>query len=99
MKAANRKTTTGGKAANLMVRLDPGGKKLVQRVASLRGVSTSDYVRSVVLAHARRDLVEAERSVIALSAADQLAFWRALHEPVALTPAQRRLGRIMRGKE
>jgi len=86
------------KAANLMVRLDPRGKKLVQRVASLRGVSISDYVRSVVLTSAQRDLIEAERSVISLGPEDQLAFWKALNEPVELTPAQRRLGEVMRGK-
>ena len=99
MKATSRKVSTAGKSANLMIRLDRQGKKLVQQVALSRGVSTSDYVRSVVLANARRDLLEAERNVIALSAEDQLAFWRALNEPARLTPAQRRLGRIMRGKE
>jgi uncharacterized protein (DUF1778 family) len=92
------KAATAGKSANLMVRLDRNSKKLVQRVATLRGVSTSDYVRSVVLASARRDLLEAERNVIALDAAAQLAFWNALNEPVELTAAQRRLGEVMRGR-
>jgi uncharacterized protein (DUF1778 family) len=100
MKPAARKTRPKtAKAANLMVRLDRRSKTLVQRVALLRGVSTSDYVRSVVIANARRDLVESERSVISLSADEQLAFWRALNEAPELTAAQRRLGRIMRGEK
>ena len=88
-----------GKSANLMVRLDPSSKKLVQRVATLRGVSTSDYVRNMLVAGARRELMELERSTISLTAADQLAFWRALNEPVTLTAAQRRLGRLLQGRK
>jgi uncharacterized protein (DUF1778 family) len=99
MKAtARRAPQKTGKGDNLMVRLDRQSKTLVRRVASLRGVSTSDYVRSIVIAAARRDLIESERSVISLSAEEQLAFWRALNEVPTLTPAQRRLGKLMRGE-
>ena len=88
-----------GKSANLMIRLDPASKQLVKRVAALRGVSASDYVRNLVVAGARRESIELERSAILLEPADQLAFWRALHEPVALTASQRSLGKLMRGKK
>ena len=85
------------KSANLMVRLDPASRRLLMRVAALRGVTASDYVRNVLVLGARRELLELERSTIVPDPADQLAFWRALNEPVKLTPAQRRLGGLMRG--
>jgi len=37
-------------------------------------------------------------SVIELSAADQLAFWRVLEAPVKLTSEQKTLAKIMRGE-
>ena len=85
------------KSANLMIRLDPASKRMVKRVAALRGVSASDYVRNLIVAGARKEWVELERSTILLNPSDQLAFWRALNDPVSLTPAQRRLGRLMAG--
>jgi hypothetical protein len=36
-------------------------------------------------------------SVIVLTPEEQIAFWTALHDPVRLTKAQRRLGALMRG--
>lgn len=87
------------KSANMMVRVDPPSKSVIARAARLRGVSTSDYVRTVVVAHARRELEESRARTLKLSAAEQLAFWVALHEPVALTPRQRELGRLMRGEK
>jgi uncharacterized protein (DUF1778 family) len=94
-----RRVKPGKKSANLMVRLDPSSKRLVGRVAALRGVSTSDYVRNLIVAGARKEWVELERSTILLNPADQLAFWHALNAPVSLTAAQRRLGRLMRGEK
>ena len=80
-----------------MVRIDPVAKGIVGRAAVLRGVSTSDYVREVVVAQARREVDEARTRTIALSPEEQLEFWRALHEPVVLTKRQRQLARLMRG--
>jgi len=80
-----------------MVRVDSPSKKVITRAARLRGVSASDYVRSVVLAQAQRDVEEARLGTITLSPEQQLAFWQALHEPVRLSPRQRKLGRMMRG--
>ena len=84
------------KAEHLLLRLDAASKRLLQRVAGLKGMSTSDYVRSLVIATAERDLGELQRSTVTLSASEQLAFWRALNEPVRLTAAQRKLGAMMR---
>lgn len=88
---------TVAKAANLMVRVDPATKSVVTRAATLRGISTSDYVRTVLVAQARREVAEARTRTITLSAEEQFAFWQALHEPVRLTKSQRELARVMRG--
>lgn len=95
---ATKRGTVQTKSTALLVRLDRPSKKSIAEAAHLRGVSTSDYVRSVVAAQARRDLQEASTRTIMLSAEDQLAFWNALHAPVTLTKRQRDLGKIMRGE-
>jgi uncharacterized protein (DUF1778 family) len=85
-------------STSLMVRLDPDSKTFIARAAELRHVSVSDYVRSVVVAQAQREIQAAEERVIALTPAEQQAFWQALQEPVVLTPAQQALGTLMRGE-
>ncbi len=87
-----------GKTESLMIRVDRSSKGVIARAARLRGVSSSDYVRSVVVAQARRELEESRARTILLTPEEQLAFWQALQEVPALTPRQRALGRIMRGK-
>ncbi|HEX5446868.1 MAG TPA: DUF1778 domain-containing protein [Pirellulales bacterium] len=81
-----------------MVRLDEESKRALSQAAKLRQISVSDYVRTVTVAQARREVASARDQTIALSPEEQLAFWQALQAPVKLTPAQRRLGRLMRGK-
>ena len=88
-----------GKSENLMVRVDPPTKRVITRAARLRGVSASDYVRTVVTAEAQREIEEARSRTIRLDPAEQLAFWQALHEPVRLNARQRQLGRMMRGEK
>lgn len=89
---------SASKTASLMVRVDRSSKAVIARAARIRGVSASDYIRSVVVAQARRDVEEARTRTIALTPDEQLAFWQALEQPVLLTPRQRELGRIMRGE-
>jgi uncharacterized protein (DUF1778 family) len=84
-------------STNLMVRLDPDSKDCIARAAELRRVSVSDYVRSVVVAQARREVQAAQNQTIALTPDEQLAFWQALNAPARLTPAQEALGALMRG--
>ena len=84
------------KPAPLMVRLDDEGKSVLTRAAQLRGISVSDYVRTVTVAQARKEVHAAGERVIALTPEEQLAFWTALSEPVKLTPAQKKLGALMR---
>ena len=96
-KLRNARLSAG--ASPLMVRLDRTSKAVLTKAAKLRGISLSDYVRTVTVAQARREVDSARRQVTTLTAEKQLAFWRALHDPSPLTRAQRQLGRIMRGRE
>lgn len=81
----------------LMVRLDNQSKGLLSRAAQLRRISVSDYVRTVTVAQARREVRAAREQVISLTPEEQLAFWNALNETPQLTEAQERLGAVMRG--
>jgi len=82
----------------LMVRLDAASKSLLTEAAELRRISVSDYVRSVMVDQARREIAAAAQGVIAMSAEEQLAFWNALQESPSLSPAQRRLAASMRSR-
>lgn len=86
------------KNSTLMVRLDEKSKALVASAAELRKVSVSDYVRSIVVGQARRELATAETHVISLTPEEQLEFWEVLSRPPKLTKAQKQLGKIMRGE-
>jgi uncharacterized protein (DUF1778 family) len=83
----------------LKIRLDDQSKECLSQAARLRGISLSDYVRTVAVPQARREVLAAREQALALTAEEQLAFWKALAEPPTLTEAQRRLGSIMRGEE
>jgi len=85
-------------ARSLMVRLDEESKTLLARAAALRRISVSDYVRTITIGQARKEVLAADEQTIALTADEQLAFWTALSEPAKLTPAQKRLGALMRGE-
>lgn len=86
------------KDSSLMVRLDEESKALLASAAELRKVSVSDYVRSIVVGQARRELAAAEARVITMTPEEQLEFWEALSKPRPLTKAQEQLGKIMRGE-
>ncbi|MGB7343843.1 MAG: DUF1778 domain-containing protein [Pirellulaceae bacterium] len=80
-----------------MVRLDEQSKAMVTAAAELRRISVSDYVRSVVLGQAERELAAAESHSIAMTPDEQLKFWNAVSKPPKLTRAQKDLGAMMRG--
>ena len=69
---AARKTT----ASPLMVRLDAESKTLVAQAAGLRRISVSDYVRTVTVAQARREVESACDQTIPLEPEEQLVFGR-----------------------
>jgi len=92
------KTSEAKTASPLMVRLDDDSKLCLAEAASLRGVSVSDYVRMVTVAQARREVRAAGEQTIAMTPEEQLSFWNALDQTAKLTPAQRRLGAMMRGR-
>jgi uncharacterized protein (DUF1778 family) len=81
-----------------MVRLDKESKTYLSEAAQLRRISVSDYVRTVTVAQARREVLAAREQTISLTAEEQLAFWNALNAAPRLTDAQRRLGAVMRGE-
>ncbi|MCC6124650.1 MAG: DUF1778 domain-containing protein [Pirellulales bacterium] len=80
-----------------MVRLDEESKRFLTEAAKLHRISVSDYVRSTTVSQARREVIAARENVIVLSPEDQLRLWNALNESPKLTPAQKRLGKMMRG--
>ena len=95
--AARRSKRRSRPASPLMVRLDEESKACLVEAAQLRKISLSDYVRSVTVAQARREVAAARDRSISLTPDEFLEFWHALREPVRLTPAQKKLGAIMRG--
>ncbi|HBE69218.1 MAG TPA: hypothetical protein DDW52_13800 [Planctomycetaceae bacterium] len=86
------------KNVSLMVRLDQDSKDLLTAAAELRSISVSDYVRSVTVGQAAREIAAANENTIAMSADEQLEFWNALNQPAQVSPAQRELGKLMRGE-
>lgn len=94
-----KRRTTKTIAQSLSVPLDDASRAAVTQAAELRRVSASDYVRDVAVAQAKHEVSAARRQVIALSPSEQLQFWKALNVPAKLTPAQKRLGRVMRGEK
>jgi len=86
---ASRKTVSP-----LMVRLDDDSKQSLVQAAELRRISVSDYVRTVTVPQAKREVRAAREQVLSLTPEEQLAFWNALNESPKLTAAQRRLGRL-----
>ncbi|MDB5348332.1 MAG: hypothetical protein JWP89_6709 [Schlesneria sp.] len=86
------------KVSPLMVRLDSESKQALAEAAELRRISISDYVRTVTVAQAKREVASAREQTILMTPEEQLAFWEALQAPVKLTAAQKRLGSLMRGQ-
>jgi uncharacterized protein (DUF1778 family) len=84
------------KTSTIMVRLDEQAKALLTAAADLRQVSVSDYVRSVMIQQASRELAAAQSQTIAMTPDEQLPFWQALSKLPKLTKAQKELGKIMR---
>ncbi len=83
----------------LMVRLDEESKQFLSQAADLRQISISDYVRTVTVPQARKEVRAAREKVITLTPEEQLSFWTALNEAPMLSAAQRRLGAVMRGEK
>ncbi|HKI34237.1 MAG TPA: DUF1778 domain-containing protein [Gemmataceae bacterium] len=88
----------GGACSPLMVRLDAESKAYLGKAAKLRRISVSDYVRTVTVPQAQKEVLAAREQTISLTSEEQLAFWNALNDPPRLTKAQRQLGAAMRGE-
>lgn len=85
-------------ASPLIVRLDAESKAALIQAAELRRISLSDYVRTVTVPQARREVEAAGGQTIVLTPEEQVAFWNALERAPKLTAAQKRLGKLMRGR-
>jgi uncharacterized protein (DUF1778 family) len=92
------KTDSPLTASPLMVRLDEESKQCLVQAAELRHISVSDYVRTVTIPQAKREVRAAQENVITMTSEEQQAFWTALGKVPRLTAAQRRLGSLMRGE-
>ena len=95
---SSRRPRKKSSASPLMVRLDDASKELLAQAAELRRISISDYVRTVTVAQARREVLASREQTICLTPEEQLAFWQALNEAPSLTDAQQQLGAAMRGE-
>jgi len=95
---SSKQPKKNGAPRSLMVRLDQESKAFLAEAAELRRISVSDYVRTVTVAQARKEVLAAREQTLAMTPEEQLAFWNALSETPRLTDAQRRLGSVMRGE-
>jgi len=93
-----KKASTPRKVTSLAVRLSQHNKSCLKKAAKLRHMSVSDYIRTVTMPQAKREIQAAREQVVALTRDEQRAFWKALNQTPVLTTAQRRLGAIMRGR-
>ena len=93
-----KKSTKRAASSSLMVRLDDESKAFLSRAAELRRISVSDYVRTVTVSQAMREVAAAQVQTIVMTPEEQLAFWNALNATPRLTAAQRRLAAVMRGE-
>lgn len=84
------------KQKTIQVRLKEENKDVIVKAASLRHIPTSDYIRTVVLAQATKEVKAAENEILRLTEAEQLVFWNALQAPVKLTEGQKRLRKVIR---
>lgn len=96
--STGKKNKSSDKISSLMVRLEADGKRAIEEAAALRRISVSDYVRTVTVQQAEREVQAAREGVLRLTPEEQVALWTALNEPPKLTAAQKKLGSIMRGK-
>jgi uncharacterized protein (DUF1778 family) len=80
------------------VYLDAKSRQTIAEAAALRGVSISEFVRTVAVSQARRDLSGSHECNITLTADEQLVFWNALNERPTMTRVQRRLGALIRSE-
>lgn len=86
------------RSAVFQIRLEARHKRAIERAAKLRRLSASDYLRQVLVPIAEREVEGAGRNVIEMAPHEQVELWQALSAPARLTPAQKKLARIIRGQ-
>lgn len=98
MSRSKKKAQPSRHVTSFVVRVDDKSKQCLEEAADLRHVAVSDYVRTVAVLQAKREVRAARENVVTLTPDEQLAFWTALNQPPKLTAAQRRLASLMRGE-
>jgi uncharacterized protein (DUF1778 family) len=73
---SSKRSTIKGNTRSLMIRLDDESKACLSRAAGLRNISVSDYVRTVTVAQARRELAAAQENTFVLTPDEQSLFGR-----------------------
>ena len=92
------RTSKTAASVSLMVRMDEESKSFIAEAADLRRISVSDYVRTVTVTQAQREVEFARNHTISLTPTEQITFWNALNGSSTLTDSQRQLGALMRGE-
>src|SRR5690606_41590170 len=64
---AKKSSTSSDKSSSLMVRMEPDIKRAIEEAAALRRVSVSDYVRTVTVQQAEREVQAAHEGVLRLT--------------------------------
>jgi uncharacterized protein (DUF1778 family) len=95
---SSKRTTTNDPVSPLIISLDEESKRLLTKAAELRRIGVNDYVRTVTVAQARKEVLASREQTISLTPEEQLSFWRALGGTSKLTAAQKRLSKVMRNE-
>jgi len=89
---------TKEKRETIQARIQPENKEIIVKAAKLRDIPLSDYIRSVTLEQARKEVASQENLILQLTAEEQLNFWQAIDNEPVLTKKQKELGKLMKGE-
>ncbi|MEX1041225.1 MAG: DUF1778 domain-containing protein [Pirellulaceae bacterium] len=91
-------TRARGEDASLLIEIDHQSWQQLDLAARGRGVSLSDYISELLRIAAEEDRLAVTDNVTISSPEDQRNFLEALEASPELTPAQRKLGAMMRSE-
>lgn len=82
----------------LQARVKPAAKDLVVKAAQKRDVAVSDYIRSVIVEQAEREVQGAEQDILLLTANEQRQLWEMLDVDCEINEGQVKLAKLMNGE-
>ena len=83
---------------SVVLQLDEKSMFVLVEAANIRRVSVAEYVRTIAVAHAKAELADSNQHEIAMTAGEQLKFWRILQRAPKVSESQHELGKLMRGE-